>query len=144
MQLVDDHVRQPAEPLAPARVMGQQAGVQHVGVCCHDSGATGCTTLGGRCVAIIGHHAELLAGGSDESPERFDLVAGQRLGRKQVERARLWIGQQGVQYGQVVTKRLARGGGGGHHDILSALQAIEGSSLVRVERVDTALFERLP
>ena len=60
MQLVDDDVAQILEQLGPARVVRQDAGVQHVGIGQHDVGALADGLAGVlRRIAIVGEGAQI-------------------------------------------------------------------------------------
>ena len=129
--LVDDHERQSQEEVGPARVVGEQRQVQHVGVRHHevrvrsDQGA-----LRLRRVAVVD-------GGLDlrqlQGPHRAQLVARERLRREQVERGGLRRGDRRLGEGRVVHEGLAARGAGGHHHVAARPQRREAVGLVRVE-----------
>ena len=118
-------------------------GVQHVGVGERDVGA-GADRLArvGRRVAVVGVHADRLATGlADERRQLVQLghlILRQRLGRKEVQRARRAVLQDRVEDRQVVAERLARGRRSGDDDVLAGDDALIGLGLVRVELTQPA------
>ncbi len=129
--LIDDHERQSQEEVGPARVVGEERQVQHVGVRHHevrvrsDQGA-----LRLRRVAVVD-------GGLDlrqlQGTHRSQLVARERLRREQVERGGLRRGDRRLGEGRVVHEGLAARGAGGHHHVAARPQRREAVGLVRVE-----------
>ena len=103
VQLVDDHIAQILEQLGPARVVRQNAGVQHVRIGEHDVGALadGLAGVLGR-IAIVGECPDLGPHFVDGALQFVELVFGQRLGREQIHGAGAGIVQQQIQDGQVV------------------------------------------
>ena len=93
VQLVDHDVAQVLEQLRPARMVRQDAGVQHVGIAEHDvrARANRAPRILRR-VAVVGVHADGLAADlADRAAQLVQLghlILRQRLGRKQIERAR--------------------------------------------------------
>ena len=94
VQLVDHHEAQVLEQLGPARVVRQDARVQHVGIAQHHVRlAADRAARVRRRVAVVGEHADRSA---PESPlhqlgqrvQLRELILRQRLGREQIERAR--------------------------------------------------------
>jgi hypothetical protein len=93
VQFVDDDEAQVLEQLRPARMVRQDAGVHHVGVAEHDVRAAAdrasCIL---RRVAVVGEDADLeIAPARElirETVQLGELILRQRLGRKQVQRAR--------------------------------------------------------
>ena len=113
--LVDDHVGDPAQRAGPLLVGGQDPAVQHVRVG-HDP------------PRVPPHPVPLLAGGVPvvgrrphrwigERRHRRQLVAGQRLGRGEVEDAGARVLGQPGQRRQLVGQRLPGCGAGGHDDV---------------------------
>ena len=70
------------------------------------------------------------------------LVLRERLRRKQVEGARGWILQDGIQYWRVVTERLARSGWRDGDDVPPREDVLERFRLMGVELLDAAAGER--
>ena len=97
MQFVDDDVAQILEHAGPTRVMGQNAGVQHVGIREHCVGAAadGFTHVL-RCVAVVCERPDFGAKLAGQCLKRMKLVFGQRLGGEQVNGARLIVGNQTI------------------------------------------------
>ena len=113
VQLVDDDEAQVLEELRPARMMRQDPRVQHVGIAEHDVRlAADRAPRVRRRVAVVGEDADLeLAVARDELRQRVqlrELILRQRLGRKEIQRARRRILQDRVQHRRVVAERLAR------------------------------------
>ena len=118
--------------------------MQHVGIGQHDVGALAYGLAGIlRRVAIIGEspyfRAHLLYGGL----QLVELVFGQGLSRKKVQRAGPWVARDEVQYGEVVAQRFAAGGRGDHYHVLVFTDRLEGFRLVGIELVDAAVLEGL-
>ena len=144
VQLVDDHVLEAREEARPVRVVREHAGVQHVGVGQDDAAAlAGRPSRVGRGVAVEGDRAVVELRFLHQPAQRLFLVAGERLGGEEEERARLAIRRQRLQHRQHVAEALARGGGGGHHQVLARQGLLEGEGLVRVEALDAPGLQRL-
>ena len=147
VQLVDHHVLQVLEELGPPRMVRQHAGMQHVGIGEGDvrPRANGSARVGRR-VAIVGVHADVVGAlGADQGRERVQLghlILRERLGRKEVQRPRGRILQDGVEHRQVVAERLARGRGCGDDDVLAGRHALIRLGLVAIELAHAAPFER--
>ena len=143
VQLVDHHVAEVLEEVRPLRVVRQDARVQHVGVGQHEVGARAHRAPRVlRRVAVVGEHPHV-GQGLGELVQLRELVLGERLGRKQVEDARLGLLDQGLQHGQVVAERLARGRRRHDDDVLPLGHDLDGARLVRVELLHAATLERL-
>ena len=63
--------------------------------------------------------------------ERSQLILRQGLGWEQVEGAGVGLGQQTLEYGQVVAQRLAAGGRGHDRYMFAAQRRSDGRRLVR-------------
>ena len=154
MHLVQHDDAQIGEEAGPARMLGQDAGVQHVRIgeddACRvaDLGA-----LSGRGVAIVGGAGgqrsrrvyALCSAFSLQCVQRADhlmqlgqLILCQRLGGEQVESTRAWVCQQAIEHGQIVAEGLAAGRGCGDCDVLSAQSGLDGCCLMGVERLNPA------
>ena len=133
VQLVDDDVAQPAEERGPPLVVGQQPGVEHLGVGEHDRGVLadpGALLGAGVAVVGAGDHAGQLEGG-----ERAQLVVGQRLGGEQDQRrARADRGAGRLGDRHLVAERLARRRARGDHDRAAGAGQVDGLGLVRPQR----------
>ena len=142
VKLVDDHEIQAREEAAPPGVMRKQSCVEHVGVGHHDMPAL--ADRGApprRRVAVVGVGPQLDRKAVFERAELGQLVLGQGLGRKEVERPPLRILEQALKDGKVVAEGLSAGGGR-HDDQVPALpDGAVGVRLVRVEAVDAATGE---
>ena len=91
-----------------------------------------------RRIAVVGEGAQFGTHGVNGALEFGELIFGQRLGGEQVQRARAGIGNQPLEYREVVAQRLAGGGGRHHHHIASGCGVGERLGLVRVELADAA------
>ena len=78
-----------------------------------------------------------------EPRQALELVLGQRLGREQVERGRVRLGEQALEHRHVVAQALAARRPGHHHRVERAAQRLDGPDLVRVEPLDAARGQRL-
>ena len=132
VRLVEDHVPQLVQVLGPALVPGQDADVQHVGVAEQDGrGAAQQRPLVLRRVPVVDgrHHA-----GHAEPVELACLVLGERLGGEEEEGARLGVGDEGLEHGELVAEALAARRPGAHDHVLAGRQEVPGGGLVTVER----------
>ncbi len=145
VQLVDHDVAQAAEERGPAGVVGQQPGVDHVGVGEHHVGVAPCPrALRRRGVPVVaaGHHT-----GQVEGPQRSQLVVGQGLGRCQAQggggRAETAEGiAGGFGDGNLVAQRLARCRARGHHHRLAGASEIDCSGLMTPQSPRETSFQR--
>ena len=88
VQLVDDDKLEVLEEPHPPGVMGQDSGVQHVGIGYHDmSRLSHGTARLGRRVSVIGEGLEVDLERLDQPMQLGELVLRQRLRRKQIEGA---------------------------------------------------------
>ena len=116
VQLVDHHVAQVLEQLRPARMVRQDARVDHVGIAQHHvrAAADGAARVLRR-VAVVGEDADLQFVGPRQPARQLvqlgQLVLRQRLGRKEIQRAAGRVPQDGAEHRRVVAERLARRGG---------------------------------
>ena len=113
VQLVHHHVAQAHEERRPPAVVGQQPGVEHVGVGQHHRGVGSREgALLGRGVAVVAarHHARQRQGG-----ERPELVPGERLGGEQHQSGARSTSLPRRRFAdhRLVAQRLARCGAGG-------------------------------
>ena len=92
VQLVDHDIAKVGEQLHPAGVMGQHAGVQHVGVGDDDVAGLADRLAGAdRRVTVVRVGLEIDLHLTDEAVKLGQLILRQRLGRKQVERSGLRV-----------------------------------------------------
>ena len=138
--LVHHDPGQVGQQVAPLRVVGQRAHVQHVGVGQDQVGARadGAPLLLGR-VAVVDRGPQV---GQLQRVQRARLVLGQRLGGVQVERARRAVAAQGVQHRQVEGQGLPAGRAGGH-DRVALVGRGQRVGLVRVQALDARPGQRL-
>ena len=140
VRLVEDHVPQLVQELSPAFVAGQDADVQHVGIAQQDGrGPPEQRTLVLRRVSVVDRRDDAR---DVEAIELACLVLGEGLGGEEEEGARLRIGGEGLEDGQLVAEALAARRPGAHDDVLPGRQQVAGGGLVAVERVDAGREER--
>jgi hypothetical protein len=132
VELVDDNVLEVLEKLDPLGVMGQDPGMEHVGVGQDDvaAGPDGLARVLGR-VAVVGEDADLLGQPRVDVVELGLLVLGQGLGGEEVKGPRRRVLHDGVEDGQIVAERLARGRRGHDDDVLPLLERLPARALVR-------------
>ena len=129
-------------------MVGQNRRVQHVGIGQHQIGlGLDPPALGGWRVAVVdsgldgsGHLA--IFGKQFQQP--FELILGQRLGGKQIQRSSLFIPQTRLQNGQVVTQRLATRGAGHDDEVLMLSRQFNRGRLVTIQRLDPACAQHSP
>ena len=133
VRLVDHHPLQVGQEVAPALVVGEHPHVEHVRVG-EDQVRTAPDprpVLTWR-VAVVDRVAQVRQPELGQLP---CLVLGERLGRIEVERARLRVDRQALQDRQVERERLP-GGRSGSHDHVALSGLAERLVLVAVEAVD--------
>ena len=135
VHLVDDDEPQAHEERRPARVVGQQPAVEHLGVGEHDVGLrAGERALGGGGVAVVDRGADA---GEVVPRERAELVVRERLGRADHERRRGADGiEEGLREGHLVAERLARPGARGDDHVATGAHVLDRLDLVGPERGD--------
>ena len=116
--------------------------MQHVGV--GDDHLTGAAYLGPVAalgVAVVGGAAEGRVHEGAKLAELAQLVLGQRLGGKEIERPRAARPEQAFEHRDVVAEALSAGGGGGHGDIAALAERLDGRRLVLAERQQPERFQ---
>ena len=107
VELVDDDEAQVLEKLEPLRVVRKDRGVEHVRVGDdHLPRTADHAAHVGRCVAVVGVRLETDVGRIGEGPQLNQLVRGQGLGGKDVERPSCVVTGDGVEDRQVVAEGL--------------------------------------
>ena len=148
VQLVDDDVAEVLEQLRPPRMMRQDPGVDHVRVAQHDvrAPANRAPRILRR-VAVVGEHADLELVAARELIGQLvqlgELILRERLGRKQIERARRRVAQNRAQHRRVVAERLPRRGRRRHDDVTAGERVLDRQRLVRVELIDAAVAQHV-
>ena len=146
VQLVDDDVAQILEQFRPAWMVRQDPGVEHIGIAENQvgAGANG-TSRVLRCIAVVREGTDRLAGAR---LERFaqclklgQLILGERLGGKQVERPARSVLQDRIQNRDVVAQRLARCGRRNHDGMPARQGMTHRFGLVAVKLRDPARRE---
>ena len=137
VQFVENDVAQVFKQARPARVMRQDAGVQHVRVCQYDVALLANRfPRVARSVAIVSEYAEAVCEPPAEVVKLGQLILRQSLRGEQIQRARVRIFQDGVQDRQVVTQRFSRGGWRHYDNVFPCVNGFGGGGLVRVELPD--------
>ena len=145
MRLVNDDVLQMAEELGPQRMVGQDTGVQHVGVGeQHAGGFADAAAALGRVAVISGRERvdDAVAGPLDERLPLAELILRQRLGGIEIERPRQRVARQRLQHRRVEAERLAAGRRGGHHHMLPIQRGVDRLGLVRVQSLGPGRGQR--
>ena len=142
VQLVQYHVAEVFEQPFPARVVGKDAGVQHIGVGQNQvrAIADGGTSIGGR-VAVVSERPQRLAQLFRPAVELRQLVLCQGFGGEEVHGPRFRVLNERVQNRQVVAKRLPGSRGRNHHQVPALARQTKRLRLVGVELLDAAAFE---
>ncbi|MFO0635683.1 MAG: hypothetical protein U0168_22815 [Nannocystaceae bacterium] len=127
--------------------MGRQhAAVQHVrGWSRPRRRGAGRATLVRRGVAVERGHADVRRRrqGAHQLAQRLALVARERLGREQQQRARVRVRQRRLQDGHLEAQRLARGRARGDDDVAPCERGRDRGGLVLERRCDATSRERL-
>jgi hypothetical protein len=156
VELVDHHHGEVAEEALPGGVVGQDAGVQHVGR--RDEHVRRIVPqlapLRGGGVAVVDRDADPRARNAQRARVLLQapaLVLLERLQGKEVERAGLRVRQRAPEHREVVDQRLAARRRRGEDDVLLLLltgvgadarfEELDGPRLVGVEMVDPAVRE---
>ena len=146
VRLVDHDVAQVAEELGPQRVVGQDAGVEHVGVGQQHARAAADTAARGLGrVAVVGGGQRVddpLPRGLHQRIPLAELILCQRLGRVDVQGARQRITRQRLQHRHVKAQRLAAGRRGGDDDVLARQRGVDRLGLVRVQPLGAGRGQR--
>ena len=137
MRLVDYDVLQVAKKLGPQRVVGQDGGVQHVGIGQQHARASAdaATSSLGR-VTIIGRGQgidDAVSRALDQRIPLAELVLRQRLGGVEVQRPRQRIARQRLEHRHVEAQRLAAGRRGGNDHIPTRQRSVDRLGLVGVQ-----------
>ncbi len=142
MQLVDDNVFEVHKKLLPFGVVRQNARMQHVGIGHHDMplAADGPARVIGR-VSVVGEGFDVGLQVGNEAVRLVHLVLRERLGGKQIQRARLRFVEDALHHRQVVAKRLAAGRGRDEHHVLTITDEAHGLGLMPVEPLHAALCQ---
>ena len=72
-----------------------------------------------------------------------ELILRERLGRKQIQRARRRVAQDRAQHRRVVAERLPRRGRRRHHDVTAGKRMVDRHGLMGVELIDAALAQHV-
>ncbi len=141
VQLVYHDETKVFEELRPAGVMGKNARMQHVGVAEHYVRApTDGSTRVLRRVAVIGAHANLepirLRELVCQGVQLRELILGERLRGKQIQRSSRRILHDSVQHGRVVAQGFSRRRGRGDDDVPARQREFDGRGLMGVEPLD--------
>ena len=142
VQLVHHDVAQLLEQLEPLRVVGEDPGMEHVRVGDDDLARAPDgrpDRPGGVPVVRGGRDAE--TGRGRQLGELRHLVLPERLGGEQEQGAGGRIVRDGLERGDRVAQRLARGGWRHDHHVMPGVHRLHGLGLVGVQPVDPARGE---
>ena len=111
--------------------------MQHVRIGQDHMSAFACrlARIAGR-IAVVGKNSKTIVEARRQIVQLGQLVLGQCLGREQVQRPRVGVFQNCVQYRQVVAQRFAGSRRRHHHEILAPTRHLRRRSLVRIELLD--------
>ena len=139
VQLIEHDVLQVLEQLHPLGVVGQDPGVEHVGVGYdHVSGAADRGSHRGRRVAVVGVGRQVDVHVSRLALQLGELVLRQGLRREDVQGTRGRILRDRVEDRQVVAEGLAGRGRRDDHGVATGARRFERRGLVRIELGDPA------
>ena len=132
VELVDDDVAEPPQEPGPAAVVGQDAGMEHLGVGeDHVGVAADPAAVLAACVAVVGGGHEAA---DPQRAERSQLVLGEGLGGEQAHRGAGAHGVgDGLGDGYLIAERLARRRAGGDDDRAFVACEIDGRCLMGPE-----------
>ena len=137
VQFIQHDVSQILEQPRPARVVRQNSGVQHVRIGQYDVAffADGFARVAGR-VAVVGKDAESVVEPLIQIVNFRQLILGQGLGGKKINRASVGIFQNRVYDRQVVAQRFSRSRGRDDDNIFSVVRRLRGRRLMGVKPLD--------
>ena len=137
--LVDDHIAQVGEDVAPTVVVRQEADVEHVRVReDHVGRSPDAAPVLDRRVAVVDRRAKPW---QRQGGQCAELILRECLRRVEVERTCFWIPRDRVEHREVEGKRLAGRGPGGDANVLAPGGRLPGGALVRIQVVEA---DRLP
>ena len=142
VQLVHHHVSQVGKELLPLGVVGQDAGVEHVGVGDHYVAllADGLTRVIRR-VSVIGEGFDVGLELADEAMHLVHLVLGQGLGGKEIDCPGLGFFQDLLEHRDVVAQSLAARRWCHEDHVPAVTYKVDGMGLMAVELGNAALGE---
>ena len=145
VQLVDDDIAQVFKQPRPPRVVRQNPRVQHVRIGQDDVAllADGFARVARR-VPVISEHAEPVLQPLVEVVQLRQLILRQRFSWKKVEGARIRIGQNGIQNGQVVAQGFAAGCRRHDDDVFPGMHRFGRRGLVGIQLPNPLGFVRSP
>ncbi|KJR82362.1 uncharacterized protein SPSK_02954 [Sporothrix schenckii 1099-18] len=139
VQLVDHDIPQPLQERAPAALLRQNGGVQHVGVREDDARLlANAVALFPRRIAVVRLHENVaqVRHVCQEVAQAALLVLGERLGWEDVHGARERVIFECMDHRQLEDERLARARRRRHHDVAARVQRVNGLGLVHIELRD--------
>ena len=140
VRLVDDHVPQVVQDVAPAVVVGHHPDVEHVGIReDHVRASADVASLLRRGVAVVDRDAEP---GKAEGRQRAGLILRERLRGVEQERAGMRVAGNRLQDGEGESKRLPRRGRRRDDRAVTCGSDVPELGLVRPEPGDAAAVER--
>ena len=144
VDLIQYHKGQVAEQAAPTSVVGQDSGVEHVGIGDQDAALLPYfAALALRSVAVVAVDSKGQTAVGNQGFRFGLLVVGQRLGREKVESTARRLVQQASQHGDGIPQRLAGRGGRRQHNVLAAQGRLNGPDLVGIQGKLAAHSQRI-
>ena len=144
--LVHHHVGQARQKGGPLLVVGQDAQVQHFRIADQHCGRIAPDLapemVAGVAVVERGRGPGRLGPGRGQGREGRQLVLGQGLERKEIERPGVGIVQMALQHGQIVDQAFAAGRGRCHHHGMPGADVVRGQGLMAV-KADAALLQQI-
>ncbi len=137
MELVDDHILEIRKEFLPFRMMGEDPGVEHVGVR-DDDVALPADRLPGVVggVPVVGVGLDVGLHLADQAVDLVHLVLGEGLRREEVEGAGLRLFEDPLEDRDVIAEGLAARRRGDQDDALALADQINGLRLVAVKLAD--------
>ena len=143
--LVHHHKAQTRQKGGPLFVVGQNAQMQHFRIADQHRGRVASylapEMVAGVAVIKRDRGAGRLGPGGGQGREGRQLILGQGLERKKIQRPRLGIVQMAFQHGQIINKALAAGRGCGHHHGMPGADVVCGQGLMAVQ-AHVAFFQQ--
>ncbi len=140
MRLVNDDQPQMAEKIQPSRMIGQDAGVDHVGIGEDDAGlGFDCRTGRPRRVAVVNEDAVRVF--RRQTDQAFELVLRQSFRGEDEDGGAVFIGGEHIEDRDLVDEALPAGCTGRDDDVLPICESLQRLALMTVEHIDIGLIQ---
>ncbi|MBA7486524.1 hypothetical protein ES707_22084 [subsurface metagenome] len=144
MYFIDNYKTQSLEKLQPFRMIGQQPGVQHIGIGnYHPALFSDRDTHRPGSIAVIGENTNRQTAAQQDLVQFGLLILREGFGRKEIHGLGFRRFQQGLQHRQVVSQGFTRGSRGNQNYILTLPCPEVGLMLVRIEAGYSPAGERV-